>query len=197
MTSICSIQSNYSRVYCHWLLMGFNKLGFVCLQQLQLNAISQLGFRLFDEGKNNFSGLWNANKDIFFSTHFLKTVIKDVKNTTATDKQKKAFIFSFSLLQNSTSLKDFEETLKNILNVFFRENIDQIFLNSLEAIRIGCLNINLVKIVNDEEPMNPRNSYKEAENFIFEAGEIFGSLKKNSPFRDYFDRVISETLLNI
>ena len=131
------------------------------------------------------------------STHFLKTVIKDVKSTNATEKQKKAFIFSFSLLQNSTSLKDFDETLKNILNVFFRDYIDQFFLNSLEAIRSGCLNRNIVKIDNDEEPKSQRNAYKDAENFIFEAGEIFGSLKKNSPFRDYFDRVISETLLSI
>jgi len=50
------------------------------------------------------------------STHFLKNLIIHAKKASWSDKVRRAFIFSFSLLQNASSMNEFETYLINTLN---------------------------------------------------------------------------------
>ena len=94
----------------------------------------------------NFMEMENITKIYLCSTHFLKNFIKKAKrNKTVHSHIIKTLIYSFTLLQNSSSLEQIENYLINIYYIFNNPHFDSTVKYSLEALRTECINRNLNK----------------------------------------------------
>lgn len=69
------------------------------------------------------------------STHFLKIIINKTKKINTSTKVKKMLIFCFSLLQNSTTIEQFDNYLVNIFNIFNRKFVSRPLNYSLEILK--------------------------------------------------------------
>ena len=78
------------------------------------------------------------------STHFLKLSIKKTKGI-ATDDQNKIFTFCVSLLQNESTLENFENTICNVFYIFKRTKKDYLHLKAIEELRKDCINRKIKK----------------------------------------------------
>lgn len=109
-------------------------------------------------------------------------------------KKKKSFIFSFTLLQNSTSLDEFENLLMNIFNFYCQKAKNTTFFSSLTYIKKKLIDRKLYDL-NDIEMENGdyekrRKDFQEIDksNFVLIKDESFLNLKKN-----HHSQVISKT----
>ncbi len=136
------------------------------------------------------------------STHFLHSLIKNAKqikkNGFGMDISKEflqAFVFFFTLIQNSTNLVQIENYLINIHNVFNNIFNDESVTYSLNVLVQEIKNRDLSKIDID----NGRNSPEEIERdkmfqqFVKDSNIYFvndyeKNIKKESPFNDHFNQ---------
>lgn len=75
------------------------------------------------------------------ATHFLKNIIDDVDDIKITkekipEKVRAAFIYCFSMLQNSTTIEEFNKNLLDTINIFCQPNFNQSLLKSLVRMNI-------------------------------------------------------------
>ena len=126
------------------------------------------------------------------SVHFIKNISKKAKTITGNLKNgkniSKTFLFAFSLLQNSSSLIEFEENLKNIFHIFNQRTETEIFLKALTKIRKKLTNRKIETHVNDE--LFSDNQKNETENAFF-SKTLIGSLSKNSPYVNHFHQIVN------
>jgi hypothetical protein len=73
------------------------------------------------------------------STHFLKIIIKNVKEAKVQKTIQNLFIFVFSFLQNSTCIKDFDRNLLHIYNIFMQPRINEDFSNSYNFLKVKIM----------------------------------------------------------
>jgi hypothetical protein len=117
-------------------------------------------------------------------------VIKKVNKIKTTDEVRQAFIFAFTLLQNSCTLIEFEQNLQNMFILFNSE-----FENDQTRDSLLKINSNIrdrkekltAFILNPDAEMAIEG--EEDETFASTEGddpETISSIKKNSPFTDYF-----------
>ena len=87
--------------------------------------------------KNEITESVPKTKLYLCSTHFLKNILKKTKRIVKDSNYqfKNDFIFMFSLLQNSLSIKEFNAYLLNIYNVFKNKIYDDSVRYSLEILR--------------------------------------------------------------
>ena len=153
-----------------------------------LNMTYEIIFNCKKESDINFFAL--KTRIYICSTHFLKTAIKKARKLANVPADVvTAFIYLFSLLQNSTSIKEFESYLKRIFLLFNQPKCTRLVLLSLKNLSSAVLNRNLSNIINDLNENTEIKEKQEEQNLII-SDEEYENYKKESPFTIYFDKVI-------
>jgi hypothetical protein len=150
------------------------------------------------------------NIDSFFrvkiylcSTHFLKSIIKKAKavkinkNPLISQRVLKAFIYSFSLLQNCMTLDEFETILFNFYILFNFQRKSIAFFNSFNSLKKFVILRNLTTQTHHEADRYACNQKEDdinkinANNGFISEDEIDG-IKKNSPFNIHFSLILAK-----
>lgn len=136
-------------------------------------------------------------KSYLCSTHFLKNIVKKVKSVTVfSNHVRKTFIFMFTLIQNSINIKQIDNYLKHIHNVFTNPYLDSSVYESLQflAQEIKIRHLSTLNI--DELPSPQQRERDESFEKLVQQTNIYLSvdyeenIKKNSPFKHYYDNLI-------
>lgn len=126
------------------------------------------------------------------STHYLYSLSRKLKHAKCSIELKKFILFCFSLLQNTTSIKQILSTLHNIYNVMNRAYSDTICMKSLIELRYELSNRNLSWLdeVIQKNPGDKQKIYDDENNlFMLKSSK---NLKQNSKFAKFFNRVIKK-----
>jgi hypothetical protein len=133
------------------------------------------------------------------STHFLKCIIKNSKLIKIEKEIRRAFIYFFTLIQNSTALNQIEIYLINIHNIFMSKDFDMSVQYSLQTLASELKNrkLNNVDIDNERSLPHERERDKNHEKFIEESNIYFvvdfdKKVKENSPWNNYFNILIEQ-----
>ena len=133
------------------------------------------------------------------AAHFLKSLVKKVRKIDLDKNRSITFIFCFGLLQNSTTLEQFESYLHDIFNLFTNEHFDSSVIESLKKLRLEISNrdiksLNVDKILKESDKINT----KELNGFYIDPIGT-NKIKENSPFTYYFNNIIQnfEKIKNI
>ena len=126
------------------------------------------------------------------STHMLKIIITKTKNVSGSKKAKNALIFSFTLLQNSTTLESFDLILENIYNIFNRKFISSITIESIKFIKNEMSQRELKHYYDFYENENLYENNFEKYQKIVHQENINPSVKKASPFSMYYNDLITK-----
>jgi hypothetical protein len=141
---------------------------------------------------NNRPGLKDAMKvrSYLCSVHMLKMISRKVHllKERIPLKVRELFLFCFTQLQMCPTFKDLVILLENILYIFTNKNQNQKVINAIEFLN---LEISVRKIIQesikqgaeskDDEFKDKQNNY-----LFFFAKESVKSMKKDSPFSEYF-----------
>lgn len=106
-------------------------------------------------------------------------------------------IFCFGLLQNSTSIEQFDNYLVNIFNIFNRKFVSRPLNYSLEILKKELTTLNLNKKL-FEEKMSPDQVQRDNEfeyitlETISVNSDTKRTLKVTSPFKNYYDTFIDD-----
>ena len=153
--------------------------------------------------------LANVMKTIFVlcAVHFLKMVTKRVRKIIVYEdkiKDKKlqnAFIFTFTLLQNATSIEDFSRNIKHAYNIFCLKYESLQCLSSKNEIDNQLMKRNLTMLTiaeKDDDKKNIFKKFKANQNILILDNDFKESnLKMSSPFKIYFDKLINKHSQNI
>jgi hypothetical protein len=138
--------------------------------------------------------------------HFLKLIVKKVrkiKKYSNEEKDKKvqnAFIFTFTLLQNSITVSEFSKNLKHAFNIFNLKFLTEKCSNSMSEVKKELLERDLTIItLNDTKSNTPQQQkVRKNSNFVI-LGDDFDekAFQKNSPFNIYYDKLINNHSKNI
>ncbi|CAF0937448.1 unnamed protein product [Brachionus calyciflorus] len=133
------------------------------------------------------------------STHFIKNIIKQANKTIANEKAKRAIIFCFTLLQNSSSLQQIEDYLVNIYNIFNSRYLDRVTTFSIGIIKDEVLFRRLEHTNINEIP--DKKKYTEIftlknENSDTNTDETENTLIKMSPFSIHFESFFTKIKLS-
>ena len=176
-----------------------------CTADIYINWCFEI---LFNDSTSNIF-LINVIKVIFVlcAVHFLKMVTKRVRKIevygekTKDKKLQNAFIFTFTLLQNAQSIEEFSCNIKHAYNVFHLKNETLKCLNSKKEIDTQLMNRNLTMLMISEQNDEKKNGFKKfkANQNILIIDDDFkeSSLKTNSPFKIYYDKLINKHSQNI
>ncbi|CAF1144677.1 unnamed protein product, partial [Brachionus calyciflorus] len=136
------------------------------------------------------------------STHFLNSVIKKAKKIKVKNNVRNAFIFSFTLVQNSKTIQELENYLINIFNIFNNQYFDRSVVYSLNTLKIKIRERNLSNLDISGE-RNPEKLSRDIDfkKFLKGTNENIGEKEeiifRNSPFKTYFDELISKYKVRI
>ena len=133
------------------------------------------------------------------STHFLKCIIKNSKLIKVEKEIRRAFIYFFTLVQNSISVSQIEIYLINIHNIFMSMHFDMSVQYSLQTLATELKNrkLNNIDIDNEKSLPNERERDKHFTSFV-EASNIYfvvnfdEKLKENSPWETLFINLNAE-----
>jgi hypothetical protein len=123
-------------------------------------------------------------------------VIKKAKSIIKDDKIKQTFIFSFSLLQNSTSLNEFNKHLEKIFILFKSQTLNSLVTDALIDLNESVVHRNISKawsFIGEENTSTVHETPEYDESY---ESECESSLKKSSPFTKYFLNVIENFKLS-
>ncbi len=144
-------------------------------------------------------------------THMMKIIIQDTKkiekkNPTKiketlemgkiSERNRNALIYCFTLLQNSSSIEEFDMILENVYNIFNRKIKSSLVKQSIEIIK----NMLILRTDNfkfdyyENEKLNPPSQIDNSKNIIQECFD-YNNLKKSSPFSSYYFIKIKEFAL--
>lgn len=165
-----------------------------------INSYLNVCYKIIVE-KDVKSFFYLKTKVILCSTHFLKMVINKIRPLKTsldnlTDRKiKNSFIYSFTLLQNSTSLEEFNSYILNIYVMFLSKYKTESFKNAFNSLRKGVLyrklTTEIYKEVDTKFDLNKMLEYDYRNENIF-ANEIVENIKAHSPFSIYFNKKCSE-----
>ena len=130
------------------------------------------------------------------SFHYLMIIKRKVKILKLEDKIKNACIFSFTLLQNSTNIVQFETYLIHIYNMFMSPRLNPSCYVSINLIR---KELKLRSFHNEIDLTVQDVSASDMLKYVMLSPNLIDSIKQNSPFTGYFSNLISrfsEILLN-
>jgi len=115
------------------------------------------------------------------AAHFLKVIVNCLKKLNVDAQLKSDAIFCFSLLQNASSLHDFERLPINIFNIFNQKQLNDSCIATIAFIRNELKSRSIIFSSNCEVDQK-RNLKKELFNqdFTFRSTETFTNLKNNS-----------------
>lgn len=135
-------------------------------------------------------------KHLLCSTHFLKNIVKEAREVGGPDKPLKAFIYSFTLLLNSSQMSDFLRILEHMFIVFnakFKTTLvsDSTFhLQTELLVKRTIINFTRNYNFNLENYLVQTNSSHDTDHIYFDQETLY-NLRQNSPFRQFFDSRIT------
>jgi hypothetical protein len=133
------------------------------------------------------------------STHFLNTIRKKTKTIILKNddaKVRKAFLFCFGLVQNSTSLDQIKLYITHIYNIFNSQFVDDSVVQSLNFIKEEIELRDWIEEDNDYNNKNNQNKKRNQENTdnckYYIKCESNNDVFNSSPFRTYFEDFFKE-----
>ena len=157
---------------------------------------------LFKYSENNQLNQLMKTRIIICQTHIFKAVVQKTnicidkkrlseKNYDKQNKIKKLFLFSFTILQNSTSINEFNEVLKDLYKIFCLKNYSEEINSCVTKIQqlVMKRNFDLFKIIDVESLSKIKNDESEM-NIYINLNSKCNSIKQSSPFNKYFDSMI-------
>ena len=154
-----------------------------------LNLTYELIFNKKNESDISFSVL--KTRIYLCSSHFLKSAItKARKLSKIPDNVITTFIYLFSLLQNSTSIDQFNLYLKQIYIIFHQPKETKLVLISLKKLCNSVLKRKLSNVIYEIDENTDEKELNEESNVIISDVE-YENYKKESPFSIYFDKLIT------
>jgi hypothetical protein len=143
-------------------------------------------FKYQIEGK---SDLKNCMKTRLYlcSTHILKLIIKKTKKIQISENVKEFFIRCFGLLQNSTTLNQFDFVIFNMINIFYNPYYEESLSVSLNFLREKLKSFENIIQENLIEEENEDQQFK-----VFEDTGTIENIKQNSPFGIYYSDLIEQ-----
>jgi hypothetical protein len=189
---------------CIWTLIGAIHTVFNNLTISQY--ISWCYDILFDEKKSNVINNRLATRTILCASHFLKSIAKKAKQLTNDETifVKKAFLYAFSLLQNCSSMNEFEHYFLHLILIYLfnEQSKNEKCLTGIKTRKnaIKTRNLDYVnKILNNEQELcNIDDEIKETvllNNSNDAVKESEASLKQQSPFTKYFKKWFADKKL--
>ena len=144
-------------------------------------------------------GIYSSNiKTILIhcSCHTLKNVVRKSKKVNCEVNIRRAFIFCFSLLQNSLTIKQFEAYLINIYNMFYQRFETKSFIYSFTFLKSEIMNRQInnqtdTDVLEDTEYLEKKANLKNLSETLDISSETLNALKKDSPFTIYFDDILA------
>ncbi len=159
-----------------------------------LNLTYEIIFNNKKESDISFSVL--KTRIYLCSTHFLKTAITKARKLNKIPKNViTTFIYLFSLLQNATSVDEFNLYLKQIYILFNQPKETKLVLISLKKLCNSVLKRKLSNVIyemdetTDENELNELNELNEAD--VILSNVEYDNYKKESPFTLYFDKLVN------
>lgn len=134
------------------------------------------------------------------STHFLKNVIDDMGDKKNSRKKlgakvKTCFIFCFTLLQNSSTIAQFNDILTHFNNIFTQPKVNDSLIKSLIKIQfeIKTRNVNWLKSAYQYKERLYLNKGKDLRKEIIFENDFSENYKKDSPFTKYFEDLLKKS----
>ena len=126
------------------------------------------------------------------AVHFLKIIIKKAKLITKLEKLRHAFVFSFTLLQNATSIQEFKRYLIHIHNLFMQPKFNGACAVSLSIIGNELRNRQLYNNVNlhKESSSDDNSKNNKTVKFVALVENELTNIELNSPFKAYFNKIL-------
>lgn len=132
---------------------------------------------------------------ILCSTHFLKLIIRKTKTIKTTDNVRKTFLFSFTLLQNSQTIEQFNLYLMNIFYLFNQRYNNIKIQSCFELLKneVYFRKIKTYDISDDDlKRSDPFKQIIDFENSYFADSGHDDIIYRTSPFKYYYDDYIKE-----
>ena len=130
------------------------------------------------------------------STHFLKSLSVKAKKILSKHKEKevcsnilRTFLLSFTLLQNSTNVKEFDDNLKDLFYVFNSKTQNESFIAAMMRVRVKLSNREAQSLCFPDQPNEKEKIDLEMKNAIF-SKEIQTGLINNSPYTKYYENIL-------
>ncbi len=141
--------------------------------------------------EENFKANYFATRVYICSIHMLKIIIKKAKKVAnATKKGRNALIFSFTLLQNSVKLAEFNYHLENIYILFNSKYETLSMISSLNFLK-DALALREISLSFDYEEKKEIDLRGNINGKVFLENTSFNeNLKQESPFQHYYDDLI-------
>jgi hypothetical protein len=144
------------------------------------------------------------------STHFLKLMIKKARKVKKyecnkkNEKIRKAFVFTFTILQNSATIEEFKTNLKHAFNIFTIPISCKKSIESRLAIKKQIIERDLIVLAlkNDDnlskkKIFSKKTVYNNFKPVFIGADPNEKSLKENSPFTIYFKKYLKNHSINL
>ena len=171
-----------------------------CTSAMYLNWCFEIIFK-----KSESVLIANLMKSIFqlCSVHFLKLIITKVRKIEPINskennqKIQNEFIFAFTLLQNSTNIEEFNDNLKHVFNIFnLKYNSTEcnesknIVKRQLHIRNLTVISLNEKQENQEKNPNCINKIQKNHQIMIIDNDFQKNALKIDSPFKEYFDKLI-------
>jgi hypothetical protein len=141
------------------------------------------------------------------STHFLKMVIKQVRKIKINEieevdkKIQNIFIFVFTLLQESSTVKEFSLYIKHAFNIFCLKKKTEKNIASLEEVKKKLRERKFTTFSIEDEDKTSTQKYASKKilklKYMLQSNLKEENLKFNSPFRKYYEKLIKNHETNL
>jgi len=179
-----------------WALINAAMLTFNCCNVSNyLNWCYDMMFKPYDLVLSNSMKI----KSYLCSTHFLKNIIKKAKSVTVFSNHiTSTFIFMFTLVQNSISVKQIEIYLKHIHNIFNNPYLDWTVYESLNFMSKEIRHRKL-SFLNSEMETSPQQKERDEHfEYFLKQSNMYNNvdhddnIKINSPFTMHYDLLMTQ-----
>jgi len=126
------------------------------------------------------------------ATHFLKSMIKNIKTVNIHKNVRRTFIYVFTLIQNADTMEKIDLYLINIHNLFMNKHFDDSVKYSLDFLTTELKNRNLPDIDNERNLPEEKERDILHEDFIKESNIFFvvdfeKQVRNESPLNNYYN----------
>lgn len=139
--------------------------------------------------QNEFPENYNMPSKIYLcSFHMIKKIYNKIKTIEASEEIKKDFLFAFSLLQNSASMKEFNNTLIDTFFIFNSKKNDSKVELALKQLK-NNISLRHLDTIDCGNAAAFQKKSKELD-VLYESSCNNANLKEESPFTKYFNSLL-------
>ena len=150
--------------------------------------------------------IWNIHQmptiHVLCYSHFIKMTAKKIKKINKFNARKNnqklhtVAMYACAILQKSQSIEDFSKNLKYCFNIFYTKYDSDVKFASLKAIKEKIINGSFDNDFDFKESLKIEEK-KAKKKILYSENRNLKSFKKNSPFTNYFTKVINHHKKNI